>query len=105
MRKIFLLPLLAFVLPAYGDPLMNVQYVHRWEYTPKTMQQLRAERAARERQEEAWQQEAGRQAQAQAQAEAQAKSRREAEKKQAKALKEMQDRIDTLEAITYSRLR
>lgn len=102
MRKIYLLSLLLIGLPAHSqDGPPKSEY---WEFTPKTMRQIKAEKAMRERQEEAWAREAQRQAQAQAQAQERARLQYQVQE-QAKTLKRMQDDMDTLEAITYSRVR
>lgn len=110
MRKIALLTILLMSLPAAhsdDNPPTNV-YQHikseHWEFTPKTHRQIQAEKAAQQRQEDAWAREAQRQAQAQARAQAQAQMQYEVQQ-QAKTLKRMQDDMETLEAITYSRVR
>lgn len=77
MRKIYLLSLLLIGLPAHSqDGPPKSEY---WEFTPKTMRQIKAEKAMRERQEEAWAREAQRQAQVQARAQAQAQMQYQAQ--------------------------
>lgn len=101
MRKVAILTLLLMSMPAaYSQQIIS----EHWEFTPKTMRQIKAEKAMQERQEAAWAREARRQAQAQAQANAQAQMQNQVQE-QARALKRMQDDMDTLEAITLSRVR
>lgn len=74
MWKIALLTLSLMSMPAAhsddSQPTNVYQHIksEHWEFTPKTHRQIQAEKAAQQRQEEAWAREAQRQAEAQAQA-------------------------------------